>query len=379
MREGLAHATLDGIARRAAEAEATLDLRPDLSELAAHGIHAMPIPVAAGGQGVGTAPEGARACLALLRDLGAANLAVARIVEGHVNAVKLVELYATPVTRARVFALVLAGNWLGVWGADAGTPARLEADGDGFILSGGKRYASGLGALAAALVTAATVGNEGPQLVLVPADDPQRADPSTWRQSGMRATASGTYDLGGLRIKADALVGRPGDLLREPYFEGGVWRYCAAHLGGAEALHRAMLHRLIETGRADDPHQARRIVEAASACETARLWIESAAEKVEEAQEEPEIAATYALMAREATEAACLTVIDRVERALGMAAFEDGPIERMRRDLSLFLRQAAPDAKRARIARALVAASDRRATTVERPGYRFRSLAAFRR
>ncbi|UOM36541.1 acyl-CoA dehydrogenase family protein [Acuticoccus sp. I52.16.1] len=346
------------IASRAGEAEATCDLAEDLAALTELGVLMAPLPAGEDGIGLGTEPGGTAACVDLLVRIGAANLSLARLMEGHVNAVKLVVLYGTPATRTRAFAIVRSGGLLGVWGADAATPVALRSDCGGLVLAGAKRFASGLGNVAAALVTAASPSGDGPQLILVPADDAARADASVWRQSGMRATRSGIYVLDGLRIEPDMLVGRPGDLLREPYFEGGVWRYCAAHLGGAQALYRAMVRRLVETGRADDPHQARRVFEAASACETARLWIESAAAKVEgqgAAPVEPEAAAAYALMAREATETACLTVMDRTERALGTAAFEEGDVDRIRRDLSLFLRQAAPDAKRARAARTLVA------------------------
>ncbi|MCF3934552.1 acyl-CoA dehydrogenase [Acuticoccus sp. M5D2P5] len=357
MTEALPADVFDTIAASAGAAETRLDLSEELALLRAHGILRAPLPMADGGDGLGTAPDGALACLALLRELGAANLSLARLVEGHINAVKLIALYGASEAREPAFEAVRAGALLGVWGADGASPARLRADGDRFVLAGGKRYASGLGSVTLALVTAAMEDQEGPQLVLVPADDPARADPAAWRQSGMRATLSGTYDLEGLPVAVEARIGEPGDFLREPAFEGGVWRYCAAHLGGAEALYGLLVQALRRRGRANDPHQERRISDAARACETARLWIESAARRVEAEGTcpDPEGAAAYALMAREATEEACLTVIDRVERGLGMMAFEHGDIERIRRDLSLFLRQAAPDAKRARIARFLVA------------------------
>jgi alkylation response protein AidB-like acyl-CoA dehydrogenase len=342
---------LAGIERRAAAVdEGREDLSADVEALRQAGILTAPLP---DGGGIGVLPSGALACVALLRAIGRANLSLARLVEGHVNAVKLAVLYGAPATRKRVEAGVRAGRLMGVWGADAGAPVTLSRRGGAFVLEGTKRFASGLGVVADAVVTAATDGCT--QLVLVPADDPSRADPAAWRMSGMRATRSGTYRLDGLLVDEWQLLGEPGDYGREPHFEGGVWRYCAAHLGGAEALYGHMVGQLTAAGRADDPLQARRIAEAAVACETARLWVTTAALRAEAGGGDAEGAAAYALLAREATEAACLTVIDTVERALGTAAHDTAnPVERLRRDLSLFLRQAAPDAKRARAAARLV-------------------------
>ena len=172
--------------------------------------------------------------------------------------------------------------------------------------------------------------------------------------SGMRATRSGTYDFTGLEVSPRQFLGAPGDYYREPYFEGGIWRYCAAHLGGAEALHAGLCDALERQNRMDDPHQQDRIAASAIALETARLWLLRAADEVEAAGAPPAKAA-LSLFAREVTDRSCREVIAAVERALGMAAHVEGTlVERMRRDLSLFLCQAAPDAKRARAVRTLI-------------------------
>ncbi len=313
------------------------------------------LPTIAGGSGWGCEPGATEAAFLALRNMGRANLSVARLFEGHMNAAKLVDLYAAPALRDRVFADVRDGVMLGVWGAD--TPARplaLEVTGDQLVLVGGKRFASGLGVIGAAVVIARM--GEGVQMLVVPADDPARADAQPWRMAGMRATRSGEYDFGGLKLGDDARLGQAGDYTREPHFEGGVWRYCAAHLGAAEALHTAMIEALVASGRQDDPHQRDRIVRAAIAIETARLWILRAAYAVEAKDADPQKAA-LALLAREVTERSCLAVIAQCERALGMAAHVEGTaIERIRRDLALFVCQAAPDAKRARAAAGLIAA-----------------------
>ncbi|RDS78487.1 acyl-CoA dehydrogenase [Alteriqipengyuania lutimaris] len=270
--------------------------------------------------------------------------------EGHMNAVKLIVLYARGPSRDEAFSAIRSGALFGVWGADdPNCPLTLDPAGD--TLRGAKRFASGLGLVDRAIVTVAH--EAGPQLLLVPSDDAERADASGWRMGGMRATRSGRYDFDGVNISRSQKLGDPGDYLREPYFEGGIWRYCAAHLGGAEALYRAMQRELLNRDRADDPHQQCRMVEAAIAVETARLWLLRAARAVE-AKDAPANVAALSLLAREVTERSCRTVIETVEQALGMGSHIAGSlVERIRRDLALFLCQAAPDAKRARAAKTL--------------------------
>ena len=338
--------------RIAARAEAAdrgaSDLRLDLEEITWAGLLVLPLPPRVGGVSLGSPGGDPIALATLLRRIGRASLSVARLYEGHVNAVKLVSLYGDAATRARAWRAVRSGALMGVWGADGSPP--LERGGND-RLSGTKRFASGLGLVSLAVVSLS--GEDGIRLALAPAGETAREDASGWRVSGMRATASGTYDF--TDVEPWAELGTVGDYVREPHFEGGTWRYCAAHLGGAEALTDQTRRMLARSGRADDPHQRDRLARMSMACETARLWIESAATRVEGHPTDPEGAAAYALLAREATERACLEVIDLAERALGMLAYaETTPVDRIRRDLSLFLRQAAPDAKRMRAAEALV-------------------------
>ena len=92
----------------------------------------------------------------------------------------------------------------------------------------------------------------------------------------------------------------------------------------------------------------------------ARAIVERTAHAVESADpddaEGTRRAVALALLARERVEEDAVALLGLLERALGMAAFERGrPVERRRRDLGLYLRQAAPDAKLARAAAAVVA------------------------
>ena len=303
------------------------------------------------GLGLGWAPGTSRPLAAILRRVGASDLSLARLVEGHVNAALLVEVHGPDPARAMMRRAVRDGALLGVWGADGPAPLTWAArPGGGGTLTGAKRFASGLGHVGLALLTARD-GPDGPQqMVLVPADDPARHDPDAWTASAMRPTRSGGFDATGLSVDAAARVGAPGDLTVEPWFEGGVWRYCAAHVGGAEGLIARWTAMLRATGRLDDPVQRDRLGRAMAEAVAARAVVEAAAEAVEAAAGAPPEAVARAvahgLLAREAVEGACTRILALCERGLGMAAQDAaGPVDRMRRDLSLFLRQAAPDAK----------------------------------
>ena len=335
------------------------DLSAPLETLRGAGVLRAVLP-APEGCGLGWARGTARPLSDLLRRIGAADLALARLVEGHVNAALLVEVHGEHPAREAMRAAVREGALLGVWGADG--PAPLEwvdrAEGGGVALSGGKGYASGLGHVALAVVTARAAAGAPPRMFLVPADDPVRHDHDAWTASAMRATRSGGFDASGLVLDEAGCVGGAGDLMTEPWFEGGVWRYCAAHVGGAEGLIARWTELLRRLERLDDPVQRDRLGRAMAEAAAARAVVEAAAEAVEAATDadlpEVERAVAHGLLAREAVEGACTRILALCERSLGMAAHDArGPVDRMRRDLSLFLRQAAPDAK---LDRALAAA-----------------------
>jgi alkylation response protein AidB-like acyl-CoA dehydrogenase len=165
------------------------------------------LPSRAGGRGWGIELSAIPETIRALRLLGRANLSVARLFEGHMNAVKLVHLHGEGVQIRSTWALVRRGGVLGVWGADApGDPVHLRDSSRGPILSGAKRFASGLGILAEAVVSARD--GEQTRLCLAPCLEPGRMDTSCWNMAGMRATASGTYDFDNVDIAGRLLATR---------------------------------------------------------------------------------------------------------------------------------------------------------------------------
>lgn len=316
------------IAARAAEADAgRADLSGDIADLRRSGLLDALVN-----------PASPRDAVTTLRRIGRASLSVGRLAEGHMNALRLVALYGGDAQRARHAARAADRVLYGVWGAEREQPARiLTCDDHRATLAGTKSFASGLGLVGQAILTVG--GAEGTRLVVVAVDDPGRGDASGWNMSGMRATASGTFRLDGLEGE---LLGRPGDYETEPHFQGGVWRYAALHVGGLEAMAEAARQTVTRDRREAQLHRLARLVARAHA---ARLMVEAAAEATEASGAGAQ-AVALSLLAREAVEEACLAGIATVDRVLGTRSFAVGAtVERVRRDLGLFLRQADLDGK----------------------------------
>ncbi len=319
----------------------------DVAALADAALLIAPLPRAEGGAGLGTEVAGAAALARILRRIGRASLPLGRLYEGHVNALRLVLRDGTATQRAAAARDARQGLLFAVWNTEApgDPPLALYPAGAGtWRLEGRKVLCSGAGSVPRALVTGRPGGDaDAPArlLLLDLADQAHRADLALWTAQGMRASATGSMEFSGLVVEADALVGPPGAYLRQPDFSAGAWRFAAVHLGGAEALAEELRAHLRRTGRGADPHQAARLGQVGIALETARLWVEAAAQRAEAGDEG---AAPYVNLARLAVERACLDVIERVQRSVGLAAFlRPAPMERIARDLATYLRQPAPD------------------------------------
>lgn len=322
------------------------------------GLLAVPLRSDLGGLGLGAEPGRMHALLRLLAAVGWGNLSVARIYEGHLNALLLIQTFGSEPQTARFAGAARdCGRLFGVWNTGAAEPVRLLPIGGGrFRLHGSKTFASGSGHLDRPLITGA-LPDGGWQMAVLPEPlDGAAVDASSWRPLGMCATASHRVDLTGIEVGPDELIGAPGDYYRQPWFSGGAIRFAAAHLGGAAALLDAARDELRALGRSDDPLQRARMGQAAIAVESGRLWLRGAADMADRsplggtradetgAVGDAEMVA-YANMTRTAIERVCLETLEIVERAVGARGLlRPHPIERIGRDLTLYLRQPAPDA-----------------------------------
>ena len=314
------------------------------------GLLTAPLPLELGGADL----DGSALC-EVLRRIGSGSLSLGRLFEGHVDAMGRVLDYGRREQIRLVADEVKSGKLFGVWNTDdVANPLRLATEADGRVrLHGRKILASGAGHIERPIVTARD--DEDRRLMVMPGlRSGERADLSSWTPLGMRASATGAVDFSGLEVEPIEILGGDGDYERQPAFSGGAWRFAAVHLGGMERLLDLLVEHLRRTGRGEDPHQAARLGQAAIAVETARLWVERAAEIAGESsptRASGQIVA-YVNLARLAVERAGLDLMELVHRSVGLQAFmRPHPIERISRDLATYLRQPGPD-------RALTTAAD---------------------
>jgi alkylation response protein AidB-like acyl-CoA dehydrogenase len=284
----------------------------------------------------------------VLRAVGGADLSLGRVYEGHVNAVQLGAAYGDASQRATLDADVAAGCVYGVWNTEPMPGLALEDEGGQQFLQGAKSFATGAGYLDRILVTARDADG-AKQLVLVDiAGLGERADNRAWQVRGMCGTQSGTFDFSGMPIGAAETIGAPGDYEREPRFSAGAWRFTAVQLGAVEALVRHLRDHLVQTGKGADPIQRARFGACVAATRSAGLWVRQAAHR---AQDQAEGAIPLVLMTRGVVEEAGLAMMEAAARSVGTASFFAGSrIDRITRDLGLYLRQPVPDQARDRAA-----------------------------
>ncbi|BCA61166.1 hypothetical protein HMP09_0400 [Sphingomonas sp. HMP9] len=296
-------------------------------------------------------PERTDALVDVLRAIGGADLSLGRVFEGHVNAAQLIAAYGNDAQRRTLADDLEAGRVCGVWNTEPTPGLSIRQDGaDRWSLHGRKSFATGAGHLDSILVTARDATG-GKQLVLVRiAGETARTDNSGWQVRGMRGTCSGMFDFSDMPIGPAGMIGAPDGYETEPRFSAGAWRFTAVQLGAIEALVRHLRDHLVQTGKGSDPIQRARFADCLTETRSAGLWVRRAAHLAETQAAE---AIPFVLMTRGVVEEAGLRTMEAAARAVGTASFfAASRIDRITRDLGLYLRQPVPDQARDRAAAA---------------------------
>jgi alkylation response protein AidB-like acyl-CoA dehydrogenase len=210
---------------------------------------------------------------AALADLAEEDLSLARLAEGHVDALAiLAELGAAELGAAEPgTASPSAMSRWGVWAAQPPGPglaaSQAGADG-GWRLDGIKRYCSGARSCTNALVTATAL--DGNQLFAVSTRDLVPV-PGSWPATGM--AGSDTLDVRFSGIAAEP-VGGPGGYIDRPGFAHGGAGVAACWYGGARGVGRTLL---VAAARRDvGPHALAHLGAVDIALRTAKLALDPA-------------------------------------------------------------------------------------------------------
>ncbi len=263
---------------------------------------------------------------AVLADLAGEDLSLARLAEGHADALAiLAELGdGTPP----------AGSRWGVWAAQPPGPGLTASRaGRGWRLDGIKQYCSGAHSVTDALVTA--TAPDGNRLFAAGTADLVPVA-GTWPAVGM--AASDTLDVRFAGIPAEPLGG-PGSYINRPGFAHGGAGVAACWYGGARGVGRMLL--AAAASRDVGPHALAHLGAVDIALHTARTALDTAAAEIDaDPQDRNDGGKLRALRLRALVEAVSTEVMQRVGRALGAGPLcHDEAHSRRVADLTVYLRQ----------------------------------------
>lgn len=322
-----------------------------LAKIAAADLLTAPLAAEFGGANLGIESGTNNALLQILKHFGRGNLVVGRVYEGHFNALLLIKLFGSNEQIERFAADARGGKLFGVWNTEAQDGVKIAERADGnYLLTGAKTFATGIDFVTRPVVNGA-LESGGWQMTIVPLETAAtKIDASWWNPLGMRATRSFKIDFSGTQITGENLIGAAGDYYRQPWFSGGAIRFAAVQFGAAECLFDETRKYLRLLKRADDPYQKMRLGEMAILIETGNLWLESAAKKLDEFMQNPtgeqsEKFLAYVNLMRSAIEEICVRAMNLCQKTIGARGLNQPfHFERIIRDLTIYLRQPAPDA-----------------------------------
>jgi alkylation response protein AidB-like acyl-CoA dehydrogenase len=264
--------------------------------------------------------------LAAFADLAEEDLSLARLGEGHADAVAILAELDGPPPRP--------GSRWGVWAANPPGPnVTAGRQGGTWVLHGTKQYCSGARTCTHALVTA-TAGDEA-RLFAVAVDDLEPRDGS-WPATGM--AGSDTLDVGFPGVAAEP-VGPPGGYTSRPGFSHGGVGVAACWYGGARGVARTLLRTAAK--RDVGPHALAHLGAIDIELHTVRAALARAADEIDaDPGDQRGGAALRALRVRALTEATASDVLARTGRALGAGPLgHDEAHSRAVADLTVYLRQ----------------------------------------
>lgn len=266
-----------------------------------------------------------------LAELGRTDLVLARLAEGHTDAVAILAEAGRAAAPEALY---------GVWAAKAdGTGAVVERAPGGLRLSGTVRFCSGASILDRALV-AATAPDEAAGNWLVEVDlvaAGVHPDPDSWPALGMDDSNSLDVRFHHVMVTENMVVGDHDWYLRRRGFRLGSGGVAAVWLGGAMGVYDRVLGVLRERGVPDE-HQFAHLGALASALRSADALLADTAHALDAV---PDLDLTASMgLAKSAVERVGRTIVDIAPRITGPGPLcWDRSFAQHLADLAVYLRQ----------------------------------------
>jgi alkylation response protein AidB-like acyl-CoA dehydrogenase len=281
-----------------------------------------------------------------LARLGRTDLALARLAEGHADALAIL---------AEAKRMQAQDATYGVWAArTGGTGAALTSGEGGLRLTGTVRFCSGASVLDRALVAAEAPDRSSTAwLVEVDLAAPGvHNDPDSWPALGMDASDSLDVHFDDVAVAEDMIVGIDGWYLSRRGFRLGSGGVAAVWLGGAMRGYDQCLAMLRERGRPDE-HQLAHVGELASMLSATDALLANTAHAVDTV---PDLDLTTSIgLTKSAAERAGRAIVDIVPRITGPGPLcWDRSIAQHLADLAVYIRQHHAERDLAKLGRQLL-------------------------
>ncbi|HVT18097.1 MAG TPA: acyl-CoA dehydrogenase family protein [Thermoanaerobaculia bacterium] len=345
----------------------------DFDDLFQAGLLAPCVPRESGGLGLGPLRGDAFTLWMMTKELAKADLSLARCWEGHANSLVLIDALGDDAQRARWFAgVVTRGDKWVAWSGEPQAPApgeparfgtRVSDVPGGYVIDGTKVFSTSAGGAQYAILLVNAAGPGGARhaasadsLLMLACDlsDPSvEVDRSWWDPIGMRATVSHLVRFTRTFIPESQRIGEPGRYIRDGWQTAFIPHYAASFLGAAEAAYDYALDYLTTQGKGGDPYVQQRVAAMSINIETAHLWLRHVARLWDEGRgQEAQLAGSRA---RHLIEHLAEETVGHAIRACGARLLlRPSPVERILRDLTLYLRHDNDDHILATIGKALL-------------------------
>jgi len=351
--------------------------REDFDDLYAAGLLAPCVPREHGGLHLGPYRGDAFTLWMMTKELAKADLSLARCWEGHANSLVILDGIASDEQKARWFAGVVERGEM--WVAWSGEPQSralgekprfgtyVERVDGGWLLNGTKAFCTSAGGARWAILLVNSAGPGGARhasgspdtllLLAVDLTDPSISfDGSWWNPIGMRATVSHAARFEKTFIPDANVIGAPGRYLNEGWQTCFAPHYAASFLGAAEAALDYALAYVRTQNKGDDPYVQHHLATMSMHVDSGHLWLRHVATLWEQgAVEEAQLAGSRA---RHLVEHFAEETVSHAVRACGARSLNrPSALERIHRDLAMYIRHDNDDQVLATVGRALVGSS----------------------